>query len=380
MRGTRGYQGLPVTGELEVGYTFFGRPVNYTITVRKSPRHGYNLGGTGFDNAPMISAGDRYFGSLVPAEPGQFYKIHLEPNESIYLTGVAQGHQSFGSFFTIDLFDSSQQPVTNLVALAAYGIVGFPSSTTYVNNTGAAADYYLVVKTSYFPTHDFQFVVNTPLVMHLTLNAFLPYDNISDPHPISGHDRVFEGDGGGRSWDENGSSRTSQIMDIWNQYLHPATIFASGPFDWANITEQYQASTSLSTDGKLTDAARNDWVWDEPLKTSWGVPTNQADGCSGSQVDSLTVAVNCDLETPNGVYPAWLDPAITYQLSMTFGFTPTTTVNYSISGCRKYFPAYEIWAAHQLIYAGTDSGNPLHILVPCSLAIQIEQTGTITLQ
>ena len=39
-----------------------------------------------------------------------------------------------------------------------------------------------------------------PLTMHLTLNAFLPYDNIPDPHPYFGHNRVFEGDGDTRTW------------------------------------------------------------------------------------------------------------------------------------------------------------------------------------
>jgi hypothetical protein len=216
--------------------------------------------------------------------------------------------------------------------------------------------------------------------MHLTLNAFLPYDNIPDPNPFFGTDRVFEGDGDARTWDENGSSRTSQIMDVWNQYLHPDSIFLSGPFDWANITEQYQASTSLDIDGKLTDTARNDWTSGAPLKTAWGVPENQADGCSASSIDSLTVGINCDMETPNGVYPSWLDPSIEYHLSMTFGFTSSDVVNYSISGCRKNFPAYEVWAAGQLIYTGANSNNPFDILTPCDSAVSIEQTGTINLQ
>jgi hypothetical protein len=223
-----------------------------------------------------------------------------------------------------------------------------------------------------------------PIAMRLTLNSFLPFDHIDDPHFLS-PDRVLEGDGEARTWDENGSSRTSQIMDVRNQSLGSGTIFLSGPADWANITQQYQTSTSLGVDGKLTDDARFDWTLGIPLKTDWGVPDNQAEGCSGHLIDNpnpdtVTVGVNCELQTPNGVYPAWLDPAIAYDLSMTFTFTPSPVVPYSISGCRKYFPAYEIWAAGQQIYAGPNSADPLDIMFPCESAVMIERTGTITLQ
>jgi hypothetical protein len=58
------------------------------------------------------------------------------------------------------------------------------------------------------------------------------------------------------------------------------------------------------------------------------------------------------------VYPAWLDPAIEYDFDLTFGFTPTTLVNYSILGCRKHFPAYEVWAAGELITAARTLKTP----------------------
>ena len=103
-------------------------------------------------------------------------------------------------------------------------------------------------------------------------------------------------------------------------------------------------------------------------------------GCSGHSIDALTVGITCNEQTPNGVYPAWLDPAIAYRLSMTFGFTPSHVVNYSISGCRKAFPAYEIWASGQQIYQGPNSNNPIDVMIPCDLAVAIEKTGTFTIQ
>jgi hypothetical protein len=66
-----------------------------------------------------------------------------------------------------------------------------------------------------------------PMALRLTLNAFIPYDHIDDPHPYMGTDRILEGDGSGRTWDENGSSRVSQIMDVWNQSLGPGPVFLS---------------------------------------------------------------------------------------------------------------------------------------------------------
>lgn len=219
--------------------------------------------------------------------------------------------------------------------------------------------------------------VRPHLSMHLTLNAFLPFDNIPDPNLLLGAGMVFEGDGDSRTWNENGSSRTSQIMDVWNQHLHPDDIFLGTPADWAGLTQQYEQQTSLDGNLKLTTAAHNDWVSGIPLKVAWGVGKNVADGCSGLHINADTVTVNCSLSTPNGI--RWFDPSIAYSFSMTFGFTSSNLVNYSISGCRKFFPAYEVWAGAQLIYAGPNSSNPYDILVGCSLAVAVEQTGVITL-
>jgi probable HAF family extracellular repeat protein len=246
---------------------------------------------------------------------------------------------------------------------------------------GAISDGWIVGSYTDASWNQYSFMMPiAPLALRLTLNAFLPYDNIDDPHPYFGHNRVFEGDGDSRTWAENGSSRTSQIADILNQYLSQQSVFLGQPVDWANITEQYDTLTSLDANGKLTAQAKDDWTRDDTLKTDWGVPVDQADGCSGHSIDSLTVGVTCNEKTPNGVYPAWLDPAIEYHLSMTFGFTASQVVNYSISGCRKSFPAYEVWATGQQIYAGPNSNNPLDIMIPCDSAVAIEKTGTVTIQ
>jgi hypothetical protein len=157
-RGTRGMEGLPLRGTFHVGYTYFGRLVNYTITVTKMPRPGYNLGGTGFDNATLIPVGLRYYGSLVPAEAGQFYRVHLEAGETITVSGFAEGHPSYGSYFSITLFDPSRQPISpDLMDVAAYGPVYFTGGT--YTNTGGAGDFYVRIKTTYWPTHDFNFVL-----------------------------------------------------------------------------------------------------------------------------------------------------------------------------------------------------------------------------
>jgi hypothetical protein len=213
-----------------------------------------------------------------------------------------------------------------------------------------------------------------PVSLRLTLNAFIPYEWIIDPFYILTGSRIFEGDD--RSWAENGSSRVSQIMDLWNQYWSPGGIFLAGPHEYAALSIQYETSTSLDAGQHLTQAARDDWTPGPPMKTAWAIGQNTGDGCSGSYINAMTVSIRCFMDSPNPVY-GWLAPDIEWRWYMTFGFTPTALVNYSIYGCRKYFPAYEIWAAGHQIYAGPDSGSVFDLLIPCDSAVWVEKTGEV---
>ena len=293
-------------------------------------------------------------------------------------------HASYTASFGAILYNSvgQQLKLWPATAVPPGGQVSF-QDRTYTNTTSQPLFVYVNLRNAGWGILE-PFAVTIQVrppagVLRLTLNAFLPYDHIDDPHPWPlGANRVFEGDGENRPFAENGPSRTSQIMDLWNPYQYPSNPpVAAGPFDWAALTQQYEASSSLDGSGRLTMAARNDWLEGAPLKTDWGVATNLGEGCSVSRLGS-SLSVYCELETPNGVYPAWLDPQIEYRLTLTFQFGPTAAVNYTISGCHKLFPAYEIWAAGQAILTDIDNGEPLSLMIPCDWAAKVNRSGVIT--
>jgi hypothetical protein len=166
-RGTRGVEGLPKNATLYATFfDSFGHTLKYSITVSKVGRPDYNRGGTSFTDAPLICPEANQYGSLHPWEPGQFYKVTLQEDEILYLTGKLTGSPAVGTNLYIDLYDSSQQYVTRLVSRYAQGEVAFPSTATYPTYTNpgpGAADFYLKATAGVWPVHDFELHVQTQL-------------------------------------------------------------------------------------------------------------------------------------------------------------------------------------------------------------------------
>ena len=164
--GTRGTEGL--AKDLVIAATvfnFFGGPaVNYTLTINKGPRTDYNTGGTAFGNAPTIETRTEQVGTVHPLEPGQYYKVHLDEGQLIFVRGQASAHSTYGAQFVVALHDASQIFIKNMVNVAPYGTVTFPTTGTgpVHKNTGAAGDFYLRVYTKFWPTWDFRITVATP--------------------------------------------------------------------------------------------------------------------------------------------------------------------------------------------------------------------------
>lgn len=163
-RGTRGPEGLPM-------YAILASPdtnIHYNITVTKTPRQDYNLGGNSFENALVVpSLPASYHGSLWPTERGQFFRIHLEGNQTVYLSGFALGHTLQLANFTIDLSDSSYQLLQHLVNIGPGGRIEY-SDITYTNSSQNAADFYLCVTSTQLPVHDFE--------LNILLYCHCPYD------------------------------------------------------------------------------------------------------------------------------------------------------------------------------------------------------------
>lgn len=92
----------------------------------------------------------------------QFYKITLDPAQTIYLTGEVTGSPTHGTQLKIDLYDSNQVFIVTLVTKGAYGTATFPTGGTFPTFTppgGGPSDYYLKASATVWPAHDFQFEV-----------------------------------------------------------------------------------------------------------------------------------------------------------------------------------------------------------------------------
>ena len=193
IRGTRGVEGLPGTAVL--WNHPISDPMTYTVTVYKSPRADYNIGGVSFATAPLVPLSTKLYGSLSDMEPGQYYRIHLAGNETIFMKGQALGFEQWGANFYVDLHDASQTYITTMVSEAAYGLRTFPDPSpviTFTNPSAQEADFYLRVSCRWWPIHDFQFSVE-PRVFKLFLdedgdfNPSAPVNDIDTFVPGSTH-------------------------------------------------------------------------------------------------------------------------------------------------------------------------------------------------
>lgn len=98
----------------------------YTIVVSKFPRPGYNLGGRGFDDALGVSSLPTHlFGSIGGTESGQYYKVLLDSNQTVSVSGFARGSSYYGAGLWIEVYNEDGTPIRGadypLVFVAAYG-------------------------------------------------------------------------------------------------------------------------------------------------------------------------------------------------------------------------------------------------------------------
>jgi hypothetical protein len=181
-RGTRGAEGLPLRGILRTTSNVAGK-IFYQVTISKVRRPDYNIGGSSIANAPVVTFGTTYRGSIHPWEPGQYFKVHLEPNQGFAVAGTVLGHSSYGPYWEIHLRNGAGTLVQTMAFGAAYGGPLPFSSNVYSNSSGAAQDLYVQFRAQYYPIHDFQIAFEAP-----RLTLFLDADqnfNPSSPHDDS---------------------------------------------------------------------------------------------------------------------------------------------------------------------------------------------------
>src|SRR5262249_8568582 len=147
-----------------------------------------------------------------------------------------------------DLTTPVSIPINN-TALYGHGF----TQGTFTSPASVYTTYYIKINAQTNDIADLTLSISSAGMTRLTINAFIPYDHIDDQHPVVGLGYIFQGDKR-TNFVENGSSRLSQLMDIWNAYQFPsAPVFApDSPHDWVGLTQRFEAATSLGPDGFIT--------------------------------------------------------------------------------------------------------------------------------
>lgn len=169
-RVTRSPEGIPAYAIFKAAAPF-GAPAKYSVGYSRQPRQNYNLGGAGFDDAPLVTFPSTYYGSTYqkmqpqhPVDPGQYFRVHLEPGQGFFVSGYATASPNYGANFTIELYDSERHLlppsvlVPNWVNTTTYGREEYKSQT-FVNTGPNPADFYIRAWSKNWPTWDFEMSV-----------------------------------------------------------------------------------------------------------------------------------------------------------------------------------------------------------------------------
>src|SRR6185369_3188548 len=155
-RGSVGPEGLPATLEIESIQVIEGDP-EYSFVVTKKPRSQYNLGGRTFESAPVVETlPATYYGSLRLEEHGQYFKVHLDGNQPLYVSGYAEAlYPLYSPTYHVAVYDSSQQKIQDLITLPVSGTVPYQSQL-FTNPNATAGDFYINVTTTDWNVPDFK--------------------------------------------------------------------------------------------------------------------------------------------------------------------------------------------------------------------------------
>jgi hypothetical protein len=116
---------------------------SYNFTIARSPRPNYNIAGDSFGSAADVTSmpatyyGSFYSSANTPADPGQFFKIHLEGKQGVFIAGTAEGHPTSGGGLRADIYDAAQTLLTpyGWISVSAYGQKTYTSSVFFNPNT-----------------------------------------------------------------------------------------------------------------------------------------------------------------------------------------------------------------------------------------------------
>ena len=163
--------------------TSLNEPVTYSIFESKDDRQDYNEGGLSMGEATTIALYETVKGNVHeiegnevspgdrPSPGGQWFKVTLEPRQTIRPHGWALGHPTNGAAFNIRIYDESGAYLKTIANVTAYGLVAFPNaqglgSSVYQNTAAEPKTFYVQVYSKLFITHDFEFSL-VEVMMHL---------------------------------------------------------------------------------------------------------------------------------------------------------------------------------------------------------------------
>jgi len=207
-----------------------------------------------------------------------------------------------------------------------------------------------------------------PGSLNVKVDAFIPMEYV--PNPMS-TDHIFEGD---NRWFDYAdvSSRLYSIIDLLNPAVNDGYVL-DGPFDEAGLTVEYDVETSVREECgyHICDDARNDWTWDNTLKTRWAF-ADVSSSCDN--VQNLGPGPGYSRQSWHCVGAGnnplvFASPDIDWDLTFTFtyGFNK---VEYVIDGCRDGFPAYEAYGNGTPMLQAPDNGNVFSLYPPCDQTVQ----------
>ena len=228
-RGTRGAPGLPYKAVFRTTASPAGS-ANYTITITKLRRPSYNIGGSEFANAPVVTTDQTYRGSVHRLETGQYFKVNLAAGQSLSMSGSLFAGPVYSSLVKI-FVHSSPTIVGNESPLFYTSVnnVKLFTTSTFTNTSGSAADFWVRIMVEQQMLHEFQvdfFIGQIP-----ALKLFLDINDSGDPDhfTVPGDDESAQYIPGSRS---NGTSvlpvattdpRTplQDYVQIIAAYVHP---------------------------------------------------------------------------------------------------------------------------------------------------------------
>lgn len=262
-------------------------PLTWTVTIRTTPRPGYNTGGLSFEDAPLVHDNDTLHLSLTSIGSKNYYKVVLKPGGTLNLSGTVTNDWTLLSGQVIArVYNSAQQYVRLLTDTrpAPLTTVSLANPQTYTNTSAQTGTFYITFKIGlYADLSDSSIQVHA---QEATLKLFLDTaNNFSATSPTDDGATFVPGSSGGASLPLPTATTPIQraqliaaFVDAAGNILSPptagtATFALSNTSSFAGIamnapeprpsaTEDYVLETTSSTFS--TDKTARVWlqVWD----------------------------------------------------------------------------------------------------------------------